>query len=125
MSAVSVAPYQPFTVSVLPDRREVAVVPEGELDLANVDELDAEIRELRAVGFDRIVLDLRRLAFLESTGLRLLLSLRNAAKRDGHSLVLVPGSPTVQRVFDLTATRGLFDWRDGGGVRGYTDSGIV
>ena len=49
---------------------------------------------------------------LDSTGLRVLLSLRNDAKRDGHSLVLIPGSPAVQRVFALTATRTLFDWRE-------------
>jgi anti-anti-sigma factor len=51
--------------------------------------------------------------FLDSMGLRVLLSLRNDAKRDGHSLVLVPGPRAVQRVFALTATRTLFDWRDG------------
>jgi anti-anti-sigma regulatory factor len=35
-------------------------------------------------GFDRIVLDLSAISFLDSSGLRLLLSLRNDAHRNHH-----------------------------------------
>jgi anti-anti-sigma factor len=101
-----------FSVAVVPDRREVAVVPTGELDLVSVDAVDREVRELVRAGFDQIVLDLRRITFLDSSGLRLLLSLRNDAAREGHKLRLVPGPAEVQRVFQLTATRHLFSWRD-------------
>jgi anti-anti-sigma regulatory factor len=45
------------------------------------------------------------------SGLRLLLALRSDAQRDGHILRLVPGSPEVQRIFALTGTRTLFEWR--------------
>ena len=112
MSAVSVAPYQPFAVSVVPDRREVAVVPEGELDLSTVDQLAREVLELREVGFEEVVLDLRRLDFIDSSGLELLLALREDAQREGHVLRLVPARREVQRIFELTATRCSFDWRD-------------
>lgn len=112
MSAVVPTPYQPFTVSVVPDRQEVAVVPAGDLDLSAVDRLAGDIREVRNAGFDRILLDLRRLTFLDFSGLRLLLSLRNDAKHEGHHLWLVPGRPEVRRVFDLTGTHGLFEWRN-------------
>ncbi len=112
LSAIASSQSPPFTVTVVPDRREVVVIPAGDLDLATVDRLDREIRELRAVGFDHVVLDLRQLEFLDSSGLRLLLSLRNTAKRAGHRLELVPGVSPVQRVFELTATRSLFDWRE-------------
>ena len=112
MSAVASTPYQPSAVSVVPDRREVAVIPAGDLDLSTVDQLADEMRELWDVGFDQIVLDLRRLEFLDCCGLRLLLSLRSDAERDGDRLQLVPGRPAVERLFELTATRDLFDWRD-------------
>ena len=105
-------PYQSFEMSVVPDRREVAVVPAGELDLATADRLADEVRELRAAGFREVLLDLRHVSFLDSSGLRMLLSLRSDARRDGHELRLVPGPREVQRIFELTATRGLFDWRD-------------
>ena len=112
MTASAISPYESFSVATVPDRAEVAVVPVGELDLATSPELDGEIRRLRDVGFDRIVVDLRRVEFLDSTALGTLLALCNDAKRDGHRLIFVPGATHVQRVFELTGTLAVFDWRD-------------
>lgn len=112
MSALEAPVPQEFAVTVVPDRREVVVVPSGELDLSCADALHDEVRELRDAGFDVIVVDLRQLTFLDSTGLRVLLALQNDAKRTAHELKLVPGPREVQRIFELTGTRGLFDWRD-------------
>jgi len=39
---------------------------------------------------------------------------RNDAKRARRRLDVVPGPPRVQRIFELTATRGLFDWTAAG-----------
>jgi anti-anti-sigma factor len=108
----SIAPPQAFEVAVVPNRREVVVVAVGELELASAGTLEREVRELRQVGFDQIVVDLRRVTFIDSSGLRTLLTLRNDARRDGHALKLIPGPPEVQRIFALTATQSLFDWRD-------------
>lgn len=99
-------------IRVVSDRAEATVILDGELDLASADALEDEVRELRADGFEMVVVDLRSVGFLDSTGLRTLLSLHSAAKREGHRLVLVPGPRQVQRLFELTATAGLFDWRD-------------
>ena len=112
MAATHPSLYEAFSISSQEDAREAAVVPIGELDLSCADELEREVRDLGAAGCRRIVLDLRQLRFIDSTGLRILLSLRNDAARDGHDLKLVPGPPEVQRLFHLTATTGLFDWRD-------------
>ena len=101
----------PFRIDLVLDGREVFLVLAGELDLVSAEVLERQVRKLRR-GFDPVVLDLSRVDFVDSTGLRLLLSLRNAARREGQRLVLVPGPPRVQRIFDLTATRSLFDWRD-------------
>jgi anti-anti-sigma factor len=112
VAAVEAPQYPQFSVCVVPARREVVVVPEGELDLACVDVLAAEVDQLRGAGFAHLVIDLRRLVFIDSSGLHLLLQLRGDAERDGHTLKLVPGPPAVQRTFDLTGTRRLFAWRD-------------
>lgn len=114
MSPAQSSPYEPFSLSVVPvpDMREVTVVAAGELDLAYGDVLERAVRRLYGSGVQRVVIDLRRVAFLDCAGLRVLLSLRNDAKRNGHSLTLVPGPPAAQRIFNITATRGLFDWRD-------------
>jgi anti-anti-sigma factor len=112
MSAGAVPLYEPFTVAVVPDRAEVAVVPVGELDMATRPELEREVRQLLDVGFRRIVIDLRRVQFLDSTTLRFLLELRDRAEPEGYKLILVPGSPAVQRAFEVTGTFQLFAWRD-------------
>ena len=112
MSAVGSPPYMPFAISIVPYRDEVAVVVEGELDMASADEVGGAVAELRATGFDRVVVDLRHVDFIDSTGLRTLIALRNDAKRNGHALTLLAPAPAVGRIFDITGTRGLFDWRD-------------
>jgi anti-anti-sigma factor len=84
----------------------------GDLDIASADVLDAAVRDVRVRGFEHVVIDLRGLRFVDSSGLRVLLNLRNAAERDGHRLTLVAGRRAVQRIFELTATRDVFDWRD-------------
>ncbi len=103
---------QSLEIHVVRDRQEATVALHGELDLVSADMLEGEVRKLHLAGFDRVVVDLRHVEFLDSTGLRVLLSLRNAAKRERHRLVLVPGPRQVQRLFELTATGPLFDWRD-------------
>jgi anti-sigma B factor antagonist len=103
--------YEPFTVTVVPDRDEVAVVPAGELDLSTCHRIEEEVHGLRVAGFDRVIVDLRRVTFVDSTTLRVLLGLRNEAERDGHAFTLLPGPEGVQRVFEVTGTRELFDWR--------------
>ncbi|CAA9495004.1 MAG: hypothetical protein AVDCRST_MAG38-2872 [uncultured Solirubrobacteraceae bacterium] len=101
----------PFTVSVAYDDGQAAVTPAGELDLASADDLAREVRELWSSGADPVVIDLRSLDFMDSSGLRSLLALRGTADDDARHLELRPGPPTVQRIFDLTGTEQLFRWR--------------
>jgi anti-sigma B factor antagonist len=89
---------------VEPERDSVRVRLVGELDMTTVPVLRAQIVELRQVGFERVVVDLRGLDFMDSTGLRLFLELAAEARRDGFSIALVPGPPAVQRVFKTTGT---------------------
>ena len=112
MATVPQVSPEEFSISVLPERRGAVVVPAGEIDIATAGTLEADVKELRDRGFDHILIDLRRATFLDSSGLRVLLTLRSDAEHDGHSLKLVPGCAEVQRVFELTSTRSLFDWHD-------------
>lgn len=103
--------HKPFAVSVVQDPEGAAVIAEGELDMESADVLERKVTELRAVGARRIVIDLGGLEFMDSSGLRSLIALRNDCKRTGQELELVAGPPAVQRLFHITATRGLFHWR--------------
>lgn len=94
--------FEPFRVDVEPARDSVRVAPVGELDIATVDKLGAEVARLRESGFNRIVLDLRGVRFLDSTGLRLVLELDAAARADSHELCLIRGADVVHRIFEVT-----------------------
>ena len=93
-----------FTWDVVHDNGSVRVAPVGELDLASCGQLEPAINELLYAGVDRLVIDLRRVCFLDSSGLRLALSLEAAARSDGFDLELIPGPRDVQRVFEITGT---------------------
>jgi anti-sigma B factor antagonist len=94
--------FEPFRIDVEPARDSVRVAPVGELDIATVDKLRAEIARLRESGFADVVLDLRGVRFLDSTGLRLILELDAAARESGQQLRLIRGSAVVQRIFEVT-----------------------
>jgi anti-sigma B factor antagonist len=92
---------EPFRCEVSRERDAVRVRPIGELDVATAPILETQIAQLRDAGDRRIMLDLRGLQFIDSTGLHLILHHDTQARRDGYTLTLLPGSPAIQRVFDL------------------------
>jgi anti-sigma B factor antagonist len=102
-----------FRVEIEPERDCVRVIPHGELDLATVAALQAQVDELRSDGIAAIVLDLRRLSFMDSTGLRLLLTLDAAARSDGFDFSIVDGEGPVRRLLELTRLDGHFARADG------------
>jgi anti-sigma B factor antagonist len=95
---------EPFDIDIEPDRERIVLVPRGELDLATVDRLGACIDGIVDAGFEAIVLDLRRLTFLDSTGLRLV---ANECRRDDVTVRLIDGPECVSRLFDLTGMRAM------------------
>jgi anti-sigma B factor antagonist len=103
---------QPFCVDVVPRHDEIVVEAIGELDLESAEVLERAVARLRSDGHDDIVVDLRRVEFIDSTGLRVLIGLHRGAEREGRAISLVPGPRPVQRIFELTATHALFHWRD-------------
>jgi anti-sigma B factor antagonist len=82
------------------------IQPFGELDLDSVHRVESALEELRGDGCGEVVLDLRGLTFMDSTGLRLVIRWDTAAKQDGFRFAIVPGEDVVQRVFRLTGMDG-------------------
>ncbi len=93
--------WRPFQCDVDPEPGHVRVTPRGELDVTTAPEVERRLGELRDSGVDHVLLDLRQLAFMDSTGLRVVMRADAAARTDGHTFAVIPGSPAVQRVFDL------------------------
>jgi anti-sigma B factor antagonist len=61
------------------------------------------MRKLESQKPNSIVLDLRKLNFLDSAGLGRVLAVQRRASRDGRRLVVVRGCRAVERLFALTA----------------------
>jgi anti-anti-sigma factor len=97
-------PVEPFRCDISREHDAARIRPVGDLDLDTAPRLIAGLDALRAEGFRRLILDLRDLSFMDSSGLRCILEYHAEGRRDGFSLALVPGSPRVQRVFELTQT---------------------
>ena len=111
MTADELPPHPPFETSVVPNRDEVAVVAAGEMDVASAHLVATAVEELLEVGFRTIVVDLHQVEFIDSFGLRTLLQLREEAQRNGHTLALVAPQQGARRIFEITRTDELFDWR--------------
>ena len=90
----------PFSVEVQRHGDVAVVEPRGELDVATVPTLRAMVEEIKSAG--RLVLDLRGLSFIDSTGLHLLVALNQRAQRDGFQLVLVAPAPPADRAIQVS-----------------------
>jgi len=73
----------------------------GELDLDGAPRLEQELLRVEATDAPSIIVDLRGLEFIDSTGIRLLVMA--AERMDGTSrFVLMRGPKQVHRVFEIT-----------------------
>ena len=75
----------------------------GELDLSGATVLEAELDRVQDdPELAIVVLDLRGLEFMDSSGLRLVVLADMRAREAGRRFVLVRGPETVHRVFEIT-----------------------
>jgi anti-sigma B factor antagonist len=81
-------------------RHTLALV--GELDLGTAGELEAVINRLCAYGAREIVLDLHELSFVDSTGLRVILTGRQVCESHACDFSLTRVQVPVQRLFEQT-----------------------
>ncbi len=100
----------------------VRVERKGAISLIRVDgevsiETAAELRDLMLKeiedGIIRIVVDLGKATYIDSTGLGILISgLRKVGKEEGDLKILGPLAPQVKRIFELTRLDKVFDFYD-------------
>ena len=74
----------------------------GELDLSTVAKVQEELRRVEASAPATMVVDLSKLTFLDSTGLRCIVTADERARAEGRRIVIVRGPDAVQRVFAIT-----------------------
>lgn len=74
----------------------------GELDVASAPRLEQEVLSASAESPAVVVIDLARLEFMDSTGLRALLGAQELTAQAGQRFVLLRGPDQVERLLTLT-----------------------
>ena len=92
----------PFSVTIEQRDGEVRVALAGELDISTAQQLEDDLKRVESERPELIVLDLRELSFMDSTGLRLLILADQRAKEDARRLAIGRGNEMIQRVLRLT-----------------------
>ena len=86
------------------------VIPSGELDIATAPALEQELDRAFDTDSARVVLDLRELEFIDSSGLRTLLLARRRADNAGAQFSLVAGDRALQRTLEIAGIQQIFQW---------------
>lgn len=93
---------KPFLIEVQRTDGHVRIVLAGELDIATHGEAESVLRDAQDGTAGTVVVDLRQLSFMDSTGLRLLVQAEQRAHESGHRLVIIRGPEPVHRVLEIT-----------------------
>ena len=91
-----------FAVQTYITERAITLALSGELDLVSSPALERAMEDQAQSDLELIVIDMRRLEFMDSTGLHTVLRIQQAAHDAGRRFALIRGPDQVQRLFDLT-----------------------
>jgi len=91
-----------FSVEIAQRDGGIEAALSGEIDLSTVEELQERLETALEDDPRLIVLDLRQVSFLDSSGLRLILRLNKRQEDNDGRLVLVRGGRRVARVLEIT-----------------------
>ncbi len=80
---------------------------EGEIDTSAAEALLVRITDLARTREGDVVLDLGEVTFIDSTGMRALLIVRESLTMEGRALRLADVTPEVRRLLDLVGLTGL------------------
>jgi anti-sigma B factor antagonist len=116
-------------------RNAVWVHLAGELDIATTPQLERTLHDPQSQA-ELVVLDLRELAFMDTSGMHAIVSAGIHARRVGRRLIVLRGPPDVDRIFALTGSsddveNGYLDplepvmQRSGGSLSASKDGGAV
>ena len=104
---------EPFAIDVDELEDRVVVVPRGELDMASAPELEQTLVPRIQAG-EWLILDLRSLDFIDSSGLRVVVGAHRAAEERDGRFTCVRGTPgsTVHRIVEIAGIDGVIEMVD-------------
>ena len=102
LSPVELIENGPLSINVIRERGVLTLEVRGEVDLENAATLDAELVRAASSDAEQIVLDLGRVGFIDSSGLRVLLLATRRSATDSNRLGIIRGDGQVSRVLAMT-----------------------
>ena len=100
----------PFSVASRRDRDTVFILAAGELDVATCAQVRTELESVLESSCAHVVIDLRRLTFMDSSALHLLVATQRAALRRGIRLSLIRGPDAVNRTLEVAGMHDRFEF---------------
>jgi anti-anti-sigma factor len=91
-----------FRVEIHDADQATVVDVSGELDLASSPALEQELESSAVTDSPLVIIDLRQLEFMDSTGLSVLVRAHQRAVDNGQRFAVVKGPQQVQRLLTLT-----------------------
>jgi anti-anti-sigma factor len=113
MAAGGTGRHDLLIVRLLGDSGSRVVWLEGEVDLSTVASLVEALDVAIADRPDLLLIDLRNVSFLDSTGLRSLLDAQEACRAIDCRLLLMRGSRPVERLMQIAGVDGFFEFVSG------------
>jgi anti-sigma B factor antagonist len=97
-----VASYERLRVEAKREGNRTVLRLSGELDLDNARLLQSELEGADVENASTVLVDLRELEFMDSTGLRMLLTTHQRLQQRGAELAVTGVSVQVERLFGVT-----------------------
>jgi anti-sigma B factor antagonist len=90
-----------FAIDIVHRDGMTVVIVVGEIDLATAPVLDEKLHAAISACDSRVIVDLDRVSFMDSSGLQVLVS-HTLGADDGCEVLLTRGSPQVHRLFEVS-----------------------
>jgi anti-sigma B factor antagonist len=104
--AIAPQPIEPFAISSTEDSGKLILQICGELDVGNCESFESEIKSANWKSITTVVLDMNEVGFIDSSGLRALISSHALATSNDSRLVIARPSEPVLRLLQLTQLDG-------------------
>jgi stage II sporulation protein AA (anti-sigma F factor antagonist) len=112
MSAGPAGVPEPFGITLEPHRETIVAKAKGEIDMHTAGRLGEQLHQLLDAGFERVVLDLRAVEFIDSSGLRAILEMHATSRDTGVEFALIQGSINTQRLFEISGAGAELEFVD-------------
>jgi anti-sigma B factor antagonist len=99
----------PFATDGVERNGVARIALRGELDLVTAPKLIECLTSVEGNGVTGVILDLRELTFIDSTGIHTLVKAYERAQGNGHRFAMVGLQPAARRILEITGTEFLMD----------------